>query len=123
MTNTKILIAEDDASIANLYKTYLETHNFVTERAENGVETLQKIESFQPTILLLDIMMPEKSGLEVLKELHDTQHPVKTIIFSAISNENEKKQAFEYGATAYFVKSQTLMSDILDKINDLSPSQ
>ena len=121
MTNKKVLIAEDDDSIARLYQTYLEAHDFVVQRASNGVEASEMLQTFSPHVLLLDIMMPEKSGLDVLKEMKEQQSAVHTIVLSALSNEDEKKKTAEYGAKAYYVKSQALMSDILDKINELTP--
>ena len=115
----KVLIAEDDDSISRLYQTYLEAHSFTVQRAQNGVEALEQIQSFKPDVLLLDIMMPEKNGFDVLEELHNNNNKLPVIVFTALSSEEEKKKALDYGVKAYFVKSQVIMSDILDKINEI----
>lgn len=117
----KVLIAEDDDSIARLYQTYLEAYDIAVERANDGNEALEKIQSFKPDVLLLDIMMPGKDGFDVLKELSDNNNKLPVIIFTALSSEDEKKRALDYGVKAYFVKSQVIMSDVLDKINEIVP--
>lgn len=117
--STKVVIAEDDDSIARLYKTYLEAHGFTVQHAQNGNEALEQIESFKPDVLLLDIMMPDKNGFDVLEGLRTSNNKLPVIVFTAISSEDEKKKALDYGVKAYFVKSQVIMSDILDKINEI----
>lgn len=110
----KVLLADDDDSIAKLYTIYLQTKNYIVERAHNGIEALELVDSFQPDIILLDIMMPQKSGLEVLKELksNQTTKNIPVVMFTAISQDHEKKQAHELGAKGYVVKSQIVMSDV-----------
>lgn len=117
--SAKVLIAEDDDSIARLYQTYLEAHSFTIQRAQDGDEALEQIQSFKPDVLLLDIMMPEKNGFDVLEELKSSNNKLPVIVFTALSSEDEKKKALDYGVKAYFVKSQVIMSDILDKINEI----
>lgn len=113
-THKKILIADDDDGIAKLYTIYLETKKYHVKRAQNGPETFELIQSFKPDILLLDIMIPGLSGLDVLKQIRSQAETknLPVIIFTALSSEKEKNQAFELGAKDYIVKSQAVMSDV-----------
>lgn len=116
--NTKVLIAEDDDSIAHLYTVYLETKNYEVRRAVDGKNALEMIAEVAPDVLLLDIMMPEKSGFDVLEEIKDENGkvPFPVIMFTALSQDVEKKRALEYGVSAYLVKSQVVISDVAEEI-------
>ncbi|MGE5544060.1 MAG: response regulator, partial [Bacillota bacterium] len=65
--NIKVLIAEDDSKIINLIRMYLEREGISVVCAANGREAVQRFEEEAPDLLILDIMMPEMDGLEVLK--------------------------------------------------------
>lgn len=115
----KVLIAEDDDSIARLYTVYLETKDFEVQRAQNGQEAIDMIAHDKPDVLLLDIMMPGKSGFDVLEEIKNAEGrtPLPTIMFTAISQESEKDKALKYGVVDYLVKSQVVISDVADTID------
>ncbi len=119
---TNILIAEDDDSIAHLYTVYLETKNYEVRRAVDGKQALEMIAQATPDVLLLDIMMPEKSGFDVLEEIknEDGKVPFPVIMFTALSQEVEKKRALEYGVSGYLVKSQVVISDVADEIERIA---
>ena len=65
----KILIVDDDNHIAELISLYLEKEMFETKIAEDGDEALEYFESFQPDLILLDLMLPGKDGYEVCREI------------------------------------------------------
>ena len=65
--SAKILIVDDEPFNLDLLEQELMDYDYVTERAINGVEALEKIESFNPDVILLDFMMPRMNGLEVVK--------------------------------------------------------
>lgn len=65
----KILVMDDDKDFLDTTRVMLEDHGFEVAAVTRGKECLKKLESFEPDILILDIMMPEKSGFEVCKEL------------------------------------------------------
>lgn len=119
--NRKVLIAEDDDSIARLYTIYLETQDFEVKRAANGQEAIDMIASFHPDVVLLDIMMPEKSGFDVLEELRgdNKEVPLPIIMFTALAQDSEKQKAFAYGVKAYLVKSQVVISEVAEKIDEI----
>jgi len=69
MTRAKILIAEDNPEGAELLEAYLDGADYDIELATDGDDTLRKVQSFQPELILLDVMMPKISGFEVCKRL------------------------------------------------------
>lgn len=71
---TKIAIIEDDQAIAQMYRLKFEAEGYEVETAENGVLGLQLIDKMRPDIVLLDLMMPEMNGDEMLEKLRQTDH-------------------------------------------------
>ncbi len=67
--NKKVLVIDDDAQIRNLYRDALEDFNYEVEIAENGKVGLNKYPSFRPNVVILDVLMPEKEGIETIREL------------------------------------------------------
>lgn len=86
----KIAIVEDDAAISQMYRFKFEAENYTVETAENGKLGLELIESFKPDIVLLDLMMPEMTGDEMLTLLR--QQPWgRTIKVIILTNKGEQE--------------------------------
>lgn len=109
----EILIADDHSMIREGLKQLLELESDikVIAQAKDGIETIDKIKEYQPDVILLDINMPNKNGLEVIEELH--QKKVKTkILVLTIHNEVEYLyKAVEIGVQGYVLKDSE--SDVL----------
>ena len=104
---TKILLVEDDPLIYRMYQKLFTLEGYETEIAENGQEGLDKIENFQPDIILLDIMMPTMNGVEMLtklKENPDTAE-IPTVVLTNVSDMNISNQVFAKGANLQISKS------------------
>ena len=71
-TKQRILVADDDANIAELIFLYLTKEGYEVRKAADGREALQLMSSFNPSLLILDIMMPELDGYEVCREIRKT---------------------------------------------------
>jgi len=99
----KILIVDDDANIAELISLYLTKECFDTEIAEDGEEALEKFETFQPDLILLDLMLPGIDGYEVCREIRKTSR-VPVIMLSAKGETFDKVLGLELGADDYMVK-------------------
>jgi CheY-like chemotaxis protein len=106
----KILVADDELDIRNLVKIILEKNNYQVTVAANGVEALEKAESELPDLILLDVIMPAKSGWEVckiLKSKDETKH-IPIVIFTVLSvmvgDKASMKYAEEAGADGYLPK-------------------
>lgn len=103
----KILIAEDEPSIRELVRMALEEENFTDIiEAENGREALEKAERHQPSLILLDWMMPEMDGLTVCRKLkmNENTRNIPIIILSAKSEESDIVLGLEMGAIDYVTK-------------------
>jgi len=110
---TRILVADDEPDIRNLIRMILGGKGYEVSLASNGAEALQKAETELPDLILLDVVMPAKSGWEVCKTLKSqekTKH-IPVIIFSVLSqvlgNDVSKKHAEEYGCDGYLAKPFT----------------
>ena len=99
----KILIVEDEANIRELLRLYLEREGYTVIEAENGVEGIKKWKSEKPDMLLLDVMMPKKNGIDTLKELRQT-HQTPVIMLTARGSELDRVLGLELGADDYLPK-------------------
>lgn len=103
MNPHRILVAEDDAKTASLLRLYLEHAGYSVSTASSGRAALAAVESLKPHLLLLDIMLPELSGLDVCKTLRArTQLPI--IMLTARTTEDDKLRGLDLGADDYVCK-------------------
>jgi len=117
----KILIIEDDASIAKLYQIELSAKGFEVEVASDGETALAKIKDWKPNLALIDIMIPKINGLDVLKTIkaNPAFSTIKTVMLTNFGQENIVKEAFNSGADDYLLKYQTTPSEVADKIGKM----
>ena len=118
----KILIIEDDLFFQKFYRTQLEGQGFEIDIGKNGVEGLTKIDSFKPDVILLDIIMPEKDGFEVLETLSENGKikNLPILVFSTLGQEKDVKRAMELGAKGFINKSFFDFNSLLEKIKQLA---
>lgn len=103
MTNTKILVADDDRNICELLRIYLEKEGYTVTLASDGEEAILKFESEEPDILLLDVMMPRLDGWQVCREIRKkSECPI--IMITAKGETFDKVLGLELGADDYVVK-------------------
>lgn len=114
----RILLVEDDDSLANVYSTRLQAEGFDIRRVADGEEALANARTYQPDLVLLDVMMPKVSGFDVLDILRNTPETanLKVIMLTALSQESDQERAKKLGADDYLVKSQVVISDVVDRI-------
>ena len=99
----KILIADDEPEIRDLLRLYLENEGYTIVEAETGAQALRLIESEKPDLCLLDIMMPEMDGYNVLKTVREKNN-VPVIFVSAKDTDSEKILGLNLGADDYLAK-------------------
>lgn len=106
----RVLIVEDDLHILGMLKTTLEAWGYRVETAEDGVAGLSQIEAFRPHLVVLDLVMPNLNGFEMLQELHKTDLPAAPILVMTgfADRFNEK-----------ILRADPLVLDILSKPLDL----
>lgn len=114
----KVLLVEDDDSLASVYLTRFEAEGFTVKRVPNGEEALAATLEFRPDIILLDVMMPKVSGFDVLDILRNTPETanVRIVMLTALSQESDKARAQELGVDDYLVKSQVVIADVVERV-------
>ena len=114
----KILLVEDDDALANVYLMRLQAEGFEVRREANGEDALAAARDYKPNLILLDAMMPKVSGFDVLDILRNTPETtnIKIIMLTALSQESDKERAQGLGVDDYLVKSQVVISDVVDRI-------
>jgi len=114
----KILLVEDDDALANVYMMRLQGEGFDVKRVANGEDALAAAKEHKPDLVLLDVMMPKVSGFDVLDILRNTPETanLKIIMLTALSQETDKQRAQGLGVDDYLVKSQVVISDVVDRI-------
>ena len=103
----KIAIIEDDAAIAQMYRMKFEAEGYSVETAENGRLGLELIKEMSPDIILLDLMMPEMNGDEMLTKLRATDYgkDSKVIILTNMGEQEAPNNLKNLGVSAFIVKA------------------
>ncbi len=116
----KILLVEDDDSLASVYETRLQAEGFTTKRVANGEDALAAATAYHPDLILLDVMMPKVSGFDVLDILRNTPETtnVKIIMLTALGQDSDRERAKNLGVDDYLVKSQVVIADVVEKIKE-----
>ena len=99
----KVLIADDEMEIRNLLRLYLENDGFTVEDVATGEEVAGAMASFGPDVVLLDVMMPGKDGIHVLKDIREVSN-VPVMIISARTADAERILGLNVGADDYICK-------------------
>lgn len=103
---SRILIADDNQQNRELVEAYLSDEDYVVEMAEDGLITLEKVEQFQPDLVLLDIMMPKMSGFEVCQQLKSNPEtsPISVLMITALRETVDIEKAVDAGADDFLSK-------------------
>ncbi len=102
--NQRILVVEDEVALASGIRDALTHAGFETEVAHDGSGALEAFKKSRFDLIVLDLMLPGKSGLEVLKELRGLRHEVRVVVLTALSDESDVVRGFEMGADDYMAK-------------------
>lgn len=119
----QIIIADDEREVRELLAKNInrsQTDFQVIGQAEDGKEAIRLVEELKPDILITDICMPFVSGLELIRQIQELEHPVKTVIISGYDDFSYAKQALTLGVTDYLLKpfSPDELHEVLDKIKE-----
>ncbi|MFA6253135.1 MAG: response regulator [Patescibacteria group bacterium] len=119
MPNPKILFVDDDNFLRKVYEAELKEKNFEVVLASDGEEGLEKAQLEDPDLIILDMIMPKKSGFEVLTELqrNPKTRNIPVIILSNLGQEDDKKKGIDLGAVDYLIKDNITLGILVDKIN------
>src|SRR4051812_21195984 len=100
----KILIAEDNSLMLKIIQKSLEKKGFEVIATGDGMEAVQKIEEHSPEVVILDIMMPFYSGLEIIGKIKQDSTRVKVIVISDMGQQSVVDEAMRLGADEYILK-------------------
>ena len=103
MSGPRILVVDDEPQIRRALTTALQGHGYDVETAEDGEEALARIASWTPQAVVLDLVMPKRDGLDVLREVR-TWSDLPVIVLSARGQERDKVAALDLGADDYLTK-------------------
>ena len=117
----KILYVEDDQFISEIYIRKFEASGFEVKNAVTGKEVLRDLKTDLYDLVLLDLVIPEMSGIEVLKELKENPEykgvNTPVIVFSNLSSEDDRKQCLDYGAVGFISKTELSPSGVVEEVN------
>ena len=116
----KIAIIEDDQAIAQMYRLKFEAEGYEVETAANGRLGLELAESMRPDIILLDLMMPEMSGDEMLEKLRATDwgKDIKVIILTNIGKEEAPDSLKQLGVRKFIVKAEMTPRQVAELVKN-----
>lgn len=117
-TRGRILLVEDDKFLSLALGDKLTREGFTVVKAANGEEALAKVRLERPDLILLDLIMPQKTGFEVLADikLEPSTRDIPVIVLSNLGQEVDIKKAKDLGASDYLVKSDVEMRTVVEKI-------
>jgi DNA-binding response OmpR family regulator len=117
----KVLIIEDDPPYRKIYTRKFEVSGFEVETAENGLKGLEKMRSFKPDIVFVDLMMPQMDGFHFLDEAKAdaSLRATPVVVLTNLSTTDDAKKVLEKGALAIMVKSDSEPNVIVDKAKEV----
>ena len=116
MSVAEILIVEDDEIITSTLAYNLSRHSFGVKAATTGAEALRMARKMRPDLILLDVMLPGESGIEVCERIRERDQDVVIVMVTAKDAEEDKVRGFEAGADDYVTKPFS-MKELVARIN------
>lgn len=118
-----LFLAEDDGAMNRMYERAFRLGGFTVECASEGKDALDKLRATnaKPDIILLDVMMPQMSGFEVLREIKkdDALKHIPVILLTNLAGQEDAQKGIELGAALYLVKSEYNPSQIVAKVKEV----
>lgn len=117
----KILIIEDNPQINQVYVTKFQFEGMKVSTALDGDEGLKRMQIEKPDLILLDIMLPGKSGFEVLKAIKENRRTkdIPVLILTNLAQVEEQKKGKKLGAEDYLVKADTSIFQVVKKVQEI----
>ena len=107
--NERILVVDDNADSVTIMRTILESHGYQVIAAGNGAEALEQVRKEKPDVVLLDVMMPQMSGMEVLQQIKEEAATgrLPVILVTARTRDDDVLSGYQFGADYYITKPFT----------------
>jgi len=114
----KLLLAEDEIALGQIIKESLETRDFEVILCDNGEKAMEKYQSEQPEVLVLDVMMPKKDGFTLAKEIRAIDDTIPIIFLTAKSQTADVVEGFSIGGNDY-LKKPFSMEELIVRIHNI----
>lgn len=113
----KILLVEDDVFMVDLLSRELGAAGFEVALAKNGEEGIAQASKAKPDLVILDLILPDRHGLSVLREIRKTPEgaSLKVMVLSNVSEAQDKEEAKELGVADYLIKANSSLTDIVER--------
>ena len=117
----KVAIIEDDLAIVQMYRTKFENEGYEVSTAPDGAAGLELIESFEPDIILLDLMMPNMNGLDMLGKLRSQPggREAKVIVLTNMGDTETATKVYKMAADDYIVKAEMTPKEVAERVKAL----
>jgi two-component system chemotaxis response regulator CheY len=116
-----VLIADDSEFMRNLLREILEEHHKIVGEVENGVEAVETYKETDPDLVMMDIVMPIRDGIEATDEIKSNNPGANIIMCTSVGQEEKMKEAVKAGADGYITKPFQKPS-VIDAIEDVVPT-
>ncbi len=115
-----ILFVEDEESLQKTLGGALKEHGYEVTPAYTGNEALSYLEGHKPDLILLDLILPEKDGFEVLEELKNNEETknIPVIVLTQLEDAEDVQRAISLGAKTYLVKINYSLDDVVEKVEN-----
>lgn len=112
-----VLVIEDNKTLNQAYRLILQREGHDVRVAYNGQEGLELVKLAEPSLILLDMLMPIMNGVDFLKHFKTAEHPnTKVIILSNLNEDSEVQQALALGADKYILKASTSPQELIEHV-------
>ena len=116
-----ILIIDDDASMARLYTNIFKIEGFNVVVASSGKEGLEKLQEITPSIILLDLMMPNMSGFDFLEHIRKAEktQKVPVIVLTNLATDDTQQEIQKYNVARFLIKSDYMPKQIVEEVKEV----
>lgn len=117
----KVAIIEDDIAIVQMYRTKFENEGYEVATAPDGASGLELINSYQPDIILLDLMMPNMNGLDMLQRLRNQPggRDAKVVVLTNMGDTETATKVYKMAADDYIVKAEMTPKQVAERVKAL----
>lgn len=114
----KILLVEDDTFLSGMYVSKLDMEGFEVILASDGRQGFKMIEEEEPDLILLDVILPQMDGFEILKEMKKKKKlkNIPVILLTNLGQKKDVERGFSFGVKDYLIKAHFMPSEVVDKI-------
>jgi DNA-binding response OmpR family regulator len=116
-----LLIVEDEMMLAQMYAEKFQKEGFEVDIAHNGREGLAKMRQEHPSLVLMDLLMPDTDGLQALHKAKTDEQTkdIPILVLTNMTDTKSAKEAVEGGAVDYIVKSETTPGDVVHRVKEI----